>query len=197
MKWNYRPVDEIIAYLSKKKDFYEKRTIVDLGCGEGFLHEQLVKKGFNGKKIKSFDLVSLKPFVVEVDIANLPLENESVSLCVFCLSLMGTNYLNFIREARRVLKDKGKLIVSEVESRSPDWSKFIEMIENCGFTLSNDGIGLVNSFHKNDDNSRYFRTMLFQKTDQKQNKRMKINGKTQTLDEISKELLVSCKYKKR
>ena len=39
MKWNYRPVDEIIAYLSKKKDFYEKRTIVDLGCGEGFLHE--------------------------------------------------------------------------------------------------------------------------------------------------------------
>jgi ubiquinone/menaquinone biosynthesis C-methylase UbiE len=38
---------------------------------------------------------------------------------------MGTNYLNFIREAWRVLKEEGELIISEVESRSPNWKKFM------------------------------------------------------------------------
>lgn len=67
----------------------------------------------------------MKSFIIEADIANLPLKDESVSVCIFCLSLMGTNYLQFIREARRVLKNEGELIISEVESRSPNWSKFV------------------------------------------------------------------------
>ena len=73
------------------------RNIVDLGCGEGFLHEQLTKQGFNPIKVKSYDLVKMKPFITEADIANLPLPDESVSLSVFCLSLMGTNYFSFLR----------------------------------------------------------------------------------------------------
>jgi ribosomal RNA-processing protein 8 len=73
------------------------RKIIDLGCGEGFLQEELVKHGFNPKKIGSYDLVSLKPFIKEADIANLPIKDGVADLCVFCLSLMGTNYLNFIR----------------------------------------------------------------------------------------------------
>lgn len=33
-----------------------------------------------------------------------PLEDGSVDIGVFCLSLMGTNYQDYIMEARRVLK---------------------------------------------------------------------------------------------
>lgn len=36
--------------------------------------------------------------------AHVPLENESVDVAVFCLSLMGTNLQDYILEANRVLK---------------------------------------------------------------------------------------------
>ena len=39
---------------------------------------------------------------------------------VFCLSLMGTNYVDFIKEASRVLKKGGKLFVGEAVSRIAD-----------------------------------------------------------------------------
>ena len=92
----------------------------------------------------------MKPFITEADISNLPLKNESVDLCVFCLSLMGTNYTRFIQEAYRVLKKGGELIISEVESRSPNWRKFCELVENFQFKLENDGIKLTENFHSKD-----------------------------------------------
>jgi ribosomal RNA-processing protein 8 len=36
--------------------------------------------------------------------AHTPLEPQSVDIAVFCLSLMGTNLRDYIREANRVLK---------------------------------------------------------------------------------------------
>jgi ribosomal RNA-processing protein 8 len=45
----------------------------------------------------SFDLVSLKPFIKVADITNLPLTDKSADVAVFCLSLMGKNYLDFIK----------------------------------------------------------------------------------------------------
>lgn len=35
-----------------------------------------------------------------------PLESTSVDVAVFCLSLMGTNYPNYLLEAKRVLKPR-------------------------------------------------------------------------------------------
>lgn len=37
----------------------------------------------------------------------MPLPSASVDVVVFCLSLMGTNMMDFIREARRLLVDNG------------------------------------------------------------------------------------------
>ena len=45
------------------------------------------------------------------------LEPSSVDIAVFCLSLMGTNLRDYIKEANRVLKDGGVLKIAEVESR--------------------------------------------------------------------------------
>jgi ribosomal RNA-processing protein 8 len=68
-------------------------------------------------KVHSFDLVSPNKFVTACDMANVPLQDKSVDVCVFCLSLMGTNLADFIREAHRVLKNDGRVKIAEVRSR--------------------------------------------------------------------------------
>ncbi|KAJ9635911.1 25S rRNA (adenine645-N1)-methyltransferase [Coniosporium tulheliwenetii] len=68
-------------------------------------------------EIKSFDLASPSPLVTKADIADLPLGDGSVDVAIFCLALMGTNWVEFIEEAWRVLRWKGELWVAEIKSR--------------------------------------------------------------------------------
>ncbi|KAF5024127.1 hypothetical protein F66182_3801 [Fusarium sp. NRRL 66182] len=93
-------------------------TIADLGCGDARLAEALQA---DGKKIrvnvKSYDLQSPSPLVTKADIANLPLADGSTNVAIFCLALMGTNWVDFIEEAYRILHWKGELWVAEIKSR--------------------------------------------------------------------------------
>lgn len=93
-------------------------TIADLGCGDARLASTLtpVAKKLN-LKFLSFDLHSPNALVTKADIANLPLADGSVDVAIFCLSLMGTNWIDFVEEAWRVLRDKGECWVAEVKSR--------------------------------------------------------------------------------
>lgn len=93
-------------------------TIADLGCGDAKLAETLQadSKKLN-LKILSYDLQSPSPLVTRADIANLPLEDGSVNVVIFCLALMGTNWPAFIDEAYRVLHWKGELWIAEIKSR--------------------------------------------------------------------------------
>jgi ribosomal RNA-processing protein 8 len=92
--------------------------IADLGCGDAALSQALQtdSKKLN-LKIHSFDLYSPSPLVTRADIANLPLEEGSIDVAIFCLALMGTNWIDFIEEAFRVLRWKGELWVAEIKSR--------------------------------------------------------------------------------
>jgi ribosomal RNA-processing protein 8 len=45
------------------------------------------------------------------------LQDGSVDVAIFCLALMGTNWLDFIDEAYRILRWRGELWVSEIKSR--------------------------------------------------------------------------------
>ena len=63
-------------------------VIADFGCGEARLARALSS---TCKKIYSFDLVALNDEVIVCDFSKTPLDNESVDVAVFCLSLMGTN----------------------------------------------------------------------------------------------------------
>ncbi|KAJ5548010.1 hypothetical protein N7513_005244 [Penicillium frequentans] len=95
-------------------------TIADLGCGDAGLARALTPSAKKlNIKLQSYDLQAPDPLITKADISNLPLEDGSVDVTVFCLSLMGTNWVSFVEEAWRVLRGdgKGECWVSEVKSR--------------------------------------------------------------------------------
>ncbi|EAQ88191.1 hypothetical protein CHGG_04810 [Chaetomium globosum CBS 148.51] len=94
-------------------------TVADLGCGDAKLATAL--QPFARKlhlDIRSFDLqTGGSALVTRADIANLPLADNSVDVAIFCLALMGTNWLSFVEEAYRILRWRGELWVAEIKSR--------------------------------------------------------------------------------
>jgi ribosomal RNA-processing protein 8 len=101
--WPTNPIDKFIALVSSAA---KKRALViaDLGCGDAALAQH-----FHGKKsvkVRSFDLVKVNEFVQVCDMAHVPLDDATIDIAVFCLSLMGINFLAFIREACRYTKLK-------------------------------------------------------------------------------------------
>jgi hypothetical protein len=73
-----------------------------MGCGEGKLALMVPNK------VHSFDLHSLAPHITACDMARVPLKDASVDCVVYCLSLMGSNYLDFLCEGIRILKPKAR-----------------------------------------------------------------------------------------
>lgn len=94
-QWPINPLDLIINRIRKMP---KSHIIADFGCGEAKLAQSVQQE------VHSFDLVALNDFVTPCDMANVPLENSSIDVVVFCLSLMGTNLQDYILEANRVLK---------------------------------------------------------------------------------------------
>lgn len=61
-------------------------------------------------KVISFDLVSKDGWVIEAECSSVPLPGgraggQIVDCVVCCLSLMGTDWVEMVREARRILKE--------------------------------------------------------------------------------------------
>lgn len=105
-------------------------VVADIGCGDAEIAERAEQT------VLSFDLVAAKPSVVACDAAALPLAAGAVDVAVFCLALMGSNYVDFLREARRVLKPRGLLRVAEVKSRYADVEAWLQMMSSAlGFEL--------------------------------------------------------------
>ncbi|KAI5189643.1 ribosomal RNA-processing protein 8 [Nematocida minor] len=128
-KWPFNPVDKIVKQLVKTDANF---VIADLGCGEA-----KIAKRFKERTIHSFDLV--KPendrYITASDIRNLPLENESVDVAIFCLSLMGEDASAYIQEAYRIMKPGGVLKIVEVRSRIQKIDHFVRPMAVHGFNL--------------------------------------------------------------
>lgn len=129
--WPENPLDSIIKWLeSQSKDL----VVADMGCGDARLQATVQNK------VHSFDLVSVNPRVSACDMAHVPLPDQSVDVVVFCLSLMGTNMGDFLREAHRILRPAGVLKIAEVRSRFFESGKdgvktFTRLIKKAGFDL--------------------------------------------------------------
>ncbi|KAL8774635.1 MAG: hypothetical protein Q9194_003983 [Teloschistes cf. exilis] len=100
----------------------KKSTILDLGCGDAHLHASLSPHAPSlNLSIHSFDLSPGSGpnanLVTVADIAHLPLADASADAAIFCLALMGTNWVDFVAEAARVVRVGGECWVGEVKSR--------------------------------------------------------------------------------
>jgi superfamily II DNA or RNA helicase len=105
--WEEIPYIEI-AKLIKRKDF----VVADLGCGEN-----LLRKEIPDNKVLAFDHVAIDETVTACDVSHLPIGNDTVDVAVFSLSLMGTNYTDYIKEAHRILKPMGFIFIAEPQAK--------------------------------------------------------------------------------
>jgi len=122
--------------------------------------------------------------VTESDISDLPLGSGSADVAVFCLALMGLNYLDFLLEARRCLRTGGYLMIAEVLSRLSNVKEFVKMVKSLGF-----------NFKKHIKENTYFIVLVFQKTDDSAFNTDKKARKA--FSKVSRDLLSPCIYKKR
>ncbi|CAF1966188.1 unnamed protein product [Rotaria magnacalcarata] len=156
-KWPDHPIDEIMGYIRKRS---ANLVIVDMGCGDARLARTLKSTHPN---IHSFDLVALNDHVQVCDIAHTPLNNDSVDIVIFCLSLMGTNLTDFIHEAHRILRLRGTMKIIEIASRFENQpQKFIRKIESMGFQCSK--TDSLEEKSKSSSSSQYFYAFDFVKT---------------------------------
>ncbi|KAF2905259.1 hypothetical protein ILUMI_00910 [Ignelater luminosus] len=123
-QWPINPLDVVIE---KIKKLPKTHIIADFGCGEAKLAKSVLQK------VHSFDLVAVNSSVIPCDMTHVPLEDGSINVAVFCLSLMGTNLRDYLLEAYRVLKIGGLLKIAEVESRFSSIDEFIKSVEALGF----------------------------------------------------------------
>lgn len=147
----------------------KKIVIADMGCGEAQFALDIAnllkqKNGKKGKKnanknldieVHSFDLKKANELITVADIRHVPLEDNSCTVVIFCLALMGTNFLDFINEAYRILAPRGELWIAEIKSRFGEkdgkGDEFVKSLQLMGF------------FHKktDDDNKMFTRFEFF------------------------------------
>ncbi|TPX65841.1 hypothetical protein SpCBS45565_g04884 [Spizellomyces sp. 'palustris'] len=189
--WPANPVDGFLVWLREKPD---GTVVADMGCGDAKIAQTLKAED---KKIvvHSFDLIKRCEEVVACDIAKVPLQSASVDVVIFCLSLMGTNFMDFVLEAHRILRVNGELKIAEVISRFPDVDAFLDALSKAGFRMV-----------RKDDSNTMFILFDFVKSSKKSGlgekpkdgkKKRRGGGEEQTSDAIQSALLKPCMYKKR
>ncbi|KAJ2722579.1 25S rRNA (adenine645-N1)-methyltransferase [Coemansia sp. Benny D115] len=132
-KWPVNPVDVFIKQLKSR----ERLTVADMGCGEAKLAAAINTQ----HTVHSFDLVAYNELITPCNIANVPLGSATTDVVVFCLALMGTDFIKFIREANRILRRGGELKIAEVVSRIANVDAFVAELEAQGFKLKHKDMG--------------------------------------------------------
>ena len=102
------PINKIIKWLESKSE--RKLNILDLGCGRNKISNHF--KDNTKFTITGYDHISHNGSIA-CDISKLPNDNESVNICIYSQSLMGSNWKDYIKEGKRVLAFNGVMIISE------------------------------------------------------------------------------------
>ena len=124
ISWSEIPFVEIGKKINPRPEW----VVGDFGCGENLLSKEI------SNKVYGFDHVAIDDEVIACDIKNVPIEDEVLDVAVFSLSLMGTNYVDYFKEAYRTLKTYGNIFVCEPAAK---WEgkeeKLKEHLESVGF----------------------------------------------------------------
>ncbi|MDB4944542.1 MAG: hypothetical protein JWP97_4076 [Labilithrix sp.] len=127
--WPVVPYKEEIRWLSESER--EGLVVGDFGCGEAAIAAAVTDR----HTVHSFDHVAINDAVVACDIAHVPLENGVLDVAIFCLSLMGANFTDYVREARRCLHLDGWLHIWEPASYFEDVNRFCAQLARLGFDV--------------------------------------------------------------
>ena len=127
-EWVEDPINVIAEKLNKNRH----QVIADLGCGMNQL-KTLVN---SYSQWYSFDHYSDDETVIKADISDLReyLQDNSVDAAVFCMSLWGTNYMDYIKESYRYLKNGGIVYVAEPKDKI-NQSELIGGATQIGFEI--------------------------------------------------------------
>ena len=123
--WTEIPYKVFAEQLNKRPDW----IIGDFGCGEAEL-SKLIRN-----KVYSFDHVAINPSVIACDMANTGAKEETLDVAVFSLSLMGTNWQDYMKEAFRLLRNGGLLKIAEPASgwEENNYTELKKGITSAGF----------------------------------------------------------------
>lgn len=113
--WVENPINYVADIINNRNE-ESYHDIIDMGCGLNQLKDLII----NGdKRVVGVDFYSDDKNVIQSDMCDLNkyVPNKSKDICVFCLSLWGTNYEDYIKEANRIMKHGGILIIVEPYSK--------------------------------------------------------------------------------
>ena len=124
--WDEIPYLEIAKKIKERPEW----IVADMGCGENLLSKEV------SNKVHAFDYVAIDKDVTACDMSSIPLGNQEINAVVFCLSLMGSNYLDYIREAFRVTKPYGNIFICEPKKKVEKRLEVLKKeIESTGFKI--------------------------------------------------------------
>ena len=129
------PCNRIISELTKFKTKKAKH-VIDMGCGTAKIAEYFKEDA--RFKFTNYDHVTINDTVQVCDISKMPLEDDSVDICIMSLALWGSNCEEYIQEALRVLDSQGTLYIIDSTKRwseegAQDADGLKQMLETNGF----------------------------------------------------------------
>jgi hypothetical protein len=125
--WTEIPFEIFAERIKKREDW----VVGDFGCGEALLSQTI------RNKVYSFDHVAINPSVIACDVSKIDLPDEVLDVSVFSLSLMGVNWIDYLKEAFRLTRAGGQLMIAEPQNRWADEKLYnlTKGIVDSGFLL--------------------------------------------------------------
>ncbi|MBV9179224.1 MAG: hypothetical protein JO297_19510 [Nitrososphaeraceae archaeon] len=138
--WPFDPVNVIASKINGLKwpaNVIMKLVIADFGCGRAKLAELLKEN-----KMYNFDhhnILNDKIIACNIKSVKDYLKDGKLDVAVFCLSLMGEDWRDYITEAKRCLAKNGLLFIAETtNSLSTRLSELRKVIKDQGFEIYSD-----------------------------------------------------------
>ena len=130
------PYEVIIEKIKKfPSRMLQTIKIADFGCGKAFL-----VKEFGKDRMYSFDHIEYEN-VTSCDMSHTGLSDGDIDVAVFSQSLMGVNWPDYIKEAKRCLAKNGYLFIGEATDQLENGrrlSTLLDVIRKEGFVITSE-----------------------------------------------------------